>query len=456
MRKRNDGQGPNLSNAASPVIGPRATLGARHAIAICVGIVIGAGIFRTPALVAGASGSEAIFLATWAVGGLLSIVGALCYAELAAAFPSAGGDYNFLRRAFGWRVGFVYAWARLSVIQTGSLALLAFVFGDYMSALLPIGAFGPALYAAAVVIALTALNWIGIRQGAGTQIWLTLLEVAGLAAVIVAGLLIAPPAAVTAAAPGESALGLVMVFVLLTYGGWSETVYVSAELRDARRRIAWVLVASLLIVTALYLLVNLAFLRGLGLGGIAGSDAVAAELMRRAFGPAGAAAISLIVAIAALTSANATAITGARTAFAVGRTFPALGWLGKWSAGRDTPGNALLAQGGIALLLVLAGAFARDGFQLAVEYTAPVFWLFFLLVGLSLFVLRWREPDVERPFRVPLYPVLPIIFCATSSYLLYSSVAYTGASAWVGVAVLAAGALMLLVMRPSTTEEPLT
>lgn len=422
-------------------------------IAVCVGIVIGAGIFRTPSLVAGASGSETIFLLTWLAGGALSIIGALCYAELAAAWPNAGGDYHFLGRAFGWRLAFVYAWARMSVIQTGSLALLSFVFGDYMNQLLSLGPNGPAIYAAAIVVGLTALNWIGVRQGAGAQLWLTVLEVAGLMAVIVAGLLIAPPAAVEASVRSESALGLVMVFVLLTYGGWSEAVYLSAELRGARRRIAWALVASLVIVTLLYVLANLAFLRALGLSGTAGSDAVAAELMRGAFGPAGAAAISLIVAISALTSANATAITGARTAFAVGRNFSALGWLGQWSGERDTPGNALLAQGGIALLLVLAGAFALDGFRLAVEYTAPVFWLFFLLVGISLFVLRIREPDADRPFRVPFYPFLPAVFCATSAYLLYSSVAYTGASAWVGVAVLAVGGLMLLVIRPTSTEE---
>lgn len=425
----------------------------RHVIAVCVGIVIGAGIFRTPSLVAGASGSEAVFLLTWLAGGALSIIGALCYAELAAAWPNAGGDYHFLGRAFGWRLAFVYAWARMSVIQTGSLALLSFVFGDYMNQLLPLGPNGPAIYAAAIVVGLTALNWIGVRQGAGAQLWLTVLEVAGLMAVIVAGLLIVPPAAAEASVRSESALGLVMVFVLLTYGGWSEAVYLSAELRGARRRIAWALVASLLIVTVIYVLANLAFLRALGLSGTAESDAVAAELMRGAFGPGGAAAISLIVAISALTSANATAITGARTAFAVGRSFSALGWLGQWSGERDTPGNALLAQGGIALLLVLAGAFAPDGFRLAVEYTAPVFWLFFLLVGISLFVLRIREPDADRPFRVPFYPVLPAVFCATSAYLLYSSVAYTGASAWVGVAVLAVGGLMLLVIRPTSTEE---
>jgi amino acid transporter len=170
--------------------------------------------------------------------------------------------------------------------------------------------------------------------------------------------------------------------------------------------------------------------------------------MRRALGGPGAVAIGLIVAVAALSSANATLITGARTSCALGRSVPALRWLGLWDTSRNTPGHAVIVQGLVALALVIAGAFARDGFQLAVEYTAPVFWLFMLLIGLSLFVLRVRDPAAERPVRVPLYPVLPAIFCATNAYLLYSSLAYTGVGAMAGVAVLATGLLLLLVLRP--------
>ena len=433
--------------------GPRPTLGVRHAVALCVGIVVGAGIFRTPSMVAEAAGDPVSFLLVWLAGGVLSIVGALCYAELAAAWPSAGGDYHFLERAFGPRVGFLYAWARLSVIQTGSLALLAFVFGDYAATLVDLGPTGPALFAGAVVIALTALNWIGIRAGAGAQAWLTTLEVGGVLAVALAGLWFAPVEPDLTQTSDGGAIGLAMVFVLLTFGGWSEAVYVSAELRNARRRIASVLVASVVLVTLLYLLVNWAYVSALGMAGLAQADAPAAELMQIAFGPTGAVAISMIVALAALTSANATAITGARTAWALGRSVPALGWLGRWHGGRNTPANALLAQGAIALLLVIGGGFARDGFRVAVEYTAPVFWLFFFLVGVALFVLRRREPQADRPFRVPLYPLTPLIFCATSLFLLYSSLAYTGAGALFGVGVLALGGVLLLFFRPSSLPK---
>ena len=446
---------------ASPVAsvaaeGPRPQLRTRDGVAITVGIVLGAGIFRTPSLVAEGVSSGAMLMLVWAAGALVALIGALCYAELASTYPHAGGDYHFLRRAFGGRLAFLYAWARLTVIQTGSVVILAYVFGDYLSQVAPLGPHSSALYAALAVAGITLINWLGVRQGTFTQNWLTVVEIAGLALVIAAGLLLAPAAAPTppAAASEGSAFGLVMVFVLLTYGGWNEAAYVSAELRDGRRRMARMLVLSIGLIAVLYLLANLAYLRALGLGGMASSEAVAADVIRAAFGRGGAAVIAITVAIAALTSANATVVTGARSAYALGQDVPALGFLGHWDDASGSPRNAFLVQGLIALLLVLAGAFARNGFELAVEYTAPVFWLFFLLVGVALFVLRRRSPDAVRPFRVPLYPVLPLIFCAVNAYLLWSSLAYTGWGALVGVAVLATGAVLIPLLNPASVKEP--
>lgn len=436
---------------------PRPVLGRREAFAITIGIVVGAGIFRTPSLVAGASSGEAAMLLAWVVGGALSLVGALCYAELASTYPQAGGDYAYLRRAYGPRPAFLYAWARLAVIQTGSIVLLAYVVGDYARQILDLGPWSPALYAAATVLLLTALNWLGVRQGTGLQTVLTVLEVLGLGLVIVAGLLLAPGGADVPlpVAGGDGSLGLVLVFVLLTYGGWNEAVYLSAEVRDARRWMPRILGLSLIAIAALYVLANLAYLRALGMGGMAASDAVAADTMRAAFGGPGATVMSAIVVVAALTSANATLITGARSVYAVGRDFRALAAVGRWDARHGSPRAAVLVQGGLSLALVALAATAPDGFRLAVEYTAPVFWLFFLLVGVALFVLRRREPRVPRPFRVPLYPLLPLLFCGTSAFLLYSSLAYTGLGALVGVAVLAAGAALLPFLQPSPPEpEP--
>jgi amino acid transporter len=244
-----------------------------------------------------------------------------------------------------------------------------------------------------------------------------------------------------------------MVFVLLTYGGWNEAAFVSAELRDVRRNMMRALFLSLLIITILYVVINFAYLRALGLAGVGASQLVAADVMRRAFGEGGAGLISVLVAISALTSANATVFTGGRSSYAFGQDFPVFGYLGQWSSRTGTPFNALLVQGVVALVLVVLGVFTRRGFETIVEYTAPVFWFFFMVTGVTLFVLRRKEPRRERPFGVPLYPVTPMLFCLTSAYLLYSSLAYTGIGALIGVAVLAVGAVILLFVRPGETAQ---
>jgi amino acid transporter len=422
------------------------TLSLKDAVAITIGIVVGAGIFRTPSLVAANAGSESAVLLIWLVGGAVTLIGALCYAELATAYPHPGGDYHYLTRAYGKPLAFLYAWSRITVVQTGSVALLAFVFGDYASQLFSLGEHSASIYAVLIVVGLTGLNVAGVRQGSRTQNWLTSVEVLSLLLVIIAGLAltVAPNAPAAAAQPAGgqapgAALGLALVFVLLTYGGWNEAVYVSAEVKGSRRNVARALLLSIGVITGLYMLVNWAYLRGLGLEGLAGSEAAAADLMRRAAGEGGARFVSLLVAVSALTSANATIITGARTNYALGRDFRLFDFLGRWHESANTPT--------IALVLVFAGSQAREGFATMVEYSAPVFWLFFFLAGLSLIILRIREPEVERPFRVPLYPLTPLLFCAACFYMLQSSLAYTGAGALAGVLVLLTGVPVLLLAR---------
>src|SRR5690606_29354029 len=248
---------------------PRPVLTRWHAVAIIVGIVVGAGIFKAPAMVASFAGSPAWMFGAWLLGGLVSIVGAIVYAELATACPHAGGDYHFLHRAYGRTVSFLFAWARLSVIATGSIVLLAFVFGDYMQELLPLGEAGPAWYAAAAILVLTWVNLRGARVGASAQGWLTVLEVAGLLLVVVAGLWLVMggegPAADPSPAgpPGAAAFGMAMVFVLLTFGGWNEAAYISAELENPRRNMLAALLVSIILITVLFLLVNWAYWQGL-------------------------------------------------------------------------------------------------------------------------------------------------------------------------------------------------
>lgn len=201
------------------------------------------------------------------------------------------------------------------------------------------------------------------------------------------------------------------------------------------------LVLSLALVTCLYLAINYAYVRGLGFQGVAKSDTVASDLMKVYFGATGANLISAIVCLAALTSINATVIAGARSNYALGRDWPLFGWMGRWDDRTDAPRNSLYVQGVFALLLVVAGAFT-DQVKTMIEYTSPVFWFFFMMVGVGLFVLRVRDPGTPRPFKVPLYPLTPVIFVLTCAYLLYSSLAYVKGGAWAGVGVLAVGLVL--------------
>lgn len=430
---------------------PRTTISVLDGVAMVVGVVIGIGIFKTPQLVALNVGSEFAFLGLWIIGGLATLIGALVYAELAAAYPSTGGEYHFLRRAFGFKVAVLFAWARISIIQTGAIAAVAFVFGDYANGIVPLGPYGSAVYAGLSVLILTLVNLSGTRPTKTAQIALTALSFVAILAVAVAGLLLPPPplAAAVGPAPASTAAGLALVFILLTYGGWNEAAYLSAEMRDSRRDIVKVLVLGVLALIVLYVLVNMAYLRVLGLAGLRQSEIAAADLMRHMLGGGGALVLSVVICVEALSTINATIFTGARVYHALGRDLSLFQRIGVWSERGSAPANAILLQGGITCALILFGALMRDGFKVMVEYTAPVFWFFLLLVGFSLFVLRHRDPDRERPFTVPLYPVLPALFCLTCAFLLYSSLAYTGRGALVGLAVLAAGLPLLFLRRPA-------
>jgi amino acid transporter len=432
--------------------GPRRHVSELYVAMLAVAMVVGSGIFKSPSLVAAnAETTEYLFLA-WAIGGAVSLVGALCYAELTTAFPDAGGDYHVLKRAFGRTFAFLFAWSRFAVINTGSIALLGFVFGDYMSVVLPLGPFSSAIYAAAAVAGLVWLNLRPMKGGSVGDFAMTGLEVAGVLMIAGAGVWIAlsgiapltdSPAA---SGPPPAGFGYALVFALLAYGGWNEIATMSAEVRDAKRGMARALILAVVLITALYLIVAWAFWRGLGIPALAESEAPAADLMARAFGEGAAWITALAIAIATFTSINVTIITGGRITFAAARDYKALQRLGTWDEAGAIPRGAYVAQGVVALALVLFGAL-YDGFVTLVDYTAPIYWLFMTGAGAALIALRLKEPATDRPFRVPLYPVLPILFVLAAAAMTYSALAYVKEGALLGVAVLAAGGLVHLWLR---------
>jgi amino acid transporter len=412
------------------------------AIAVIIGIVVGIGVFRLPSMVAQNAASELHYLGFWLAGGLISIMGALCYAELASARPDAGGEYHFLSTAYGPAVGFLFSWGRLAIIQTGSIALASFILGDYASVIYNIGPYSSSIYAASTIIILTGLNICGTHPSKNTQTVLTSLIVILLFSAGLAGFFTSASAPATPPSNiGSSSAGAAMIFVLLTYGGWNEGVYLSAELKDVRKNISRVLLAGICCITLLYLLINTAYIQVLGLETLRNSDVIGVALSNQLIGSGGSFVMAVIVIISALSTANATIITGARTNYALGRDFKLLSFLGQWNKEYNAPINSLLAQGAIALALIVLGTITEEAVSTMVDYTAPVFWLFILLTTGSLFIFRNKdnEDHSDHFFKVPFYPITPILFMFVCLYLLYSSVVFTGSGALLGVGILLLG-----------------
>jgi amino acid transporter len=392
-------------------------------------------------------------------------MGALCYAELATAYPSEGGDFVYQTRAYGRWAGFLFGWSQVVIIRPGDIAMMAFVFARYGRTLwAPFGNVraDQTLYAAAAIVVLTTINCLGVRKGKWTQNVLTVVKVVGLLAIVAVGLLApltsgthAGPEPAVAAPAASVGLRLALILVLFTFGGWNEMAYVAAEVRKPKRNILRALVIGTVAVTALYVLVNAAFLSALGWARTATSQAVAVDTVARTLPGFAARAIGVLVCVSALGAANGLIFTGARISYALGREHAAFRPLGKWHGRSGSPVWALVAQGALALAIVaFAGSFIDT-----ILYTAPAVWLFFLATGLSVFVLRHRDPGTERPYKVTGYTFTASVFCASCAFMLYSCVSYALEEEPTGLRVVSwvlvvGGVVYLLTQRFAPKKEP--
>jgi amino acid transporter len=437
-----------------------AKLGLWDAVSIIVGIIIGVGIFETPASIFAALPSIWAALGVWVVGGLVALIGALCFAELATTYPRSGGEYVYLTRAFGPLAGFLFAWAQLTVIRPGSIGAVAYVFAFYADTMLGLQGHGIFLLASLSVITLTLINVLGVVLGAWTQNLLTAAKVLGLVALVVVGFACGSPDNLAGQAVPSSgswfsllaALATVMMAVLWTYSGWQEAAYVVAEIKDRRRSIPRALLLGTAAVTVIYVVVNAAYVYGLGFQAIQERQSTfAAGMLELGLPGLGAKAMAVLVIVSALGAINGMIFTTARIYAEFGLDHRLFSPLSHWSRRLGTPARALIVTGVITLVLIsgvslyewwnarnvpLLGASSvglmaapagpvgelttavaipaptSNTFNTMLEYTAAVFWFFFLLTSLAFFMLRRIDGDVYRPFRVPLYPYIPLIFCA--------------------------------------------
>jgi len=451
----------------------RTSLGFWDVVSLNIGIVIGASIFKVPGSVFELCGSPAAALALWGLGALLALAGALCYAELAAAYPAFGAEYVYLGRAYGHQIGFLFGWIQTFVILPTSVGAMAFVFAAYGGEVWPAVQSQPGLTAAAAIAGLSILQLIGFQVGRIAQNLLTGIKVLSLLGVVVCGLFLSPPVEVVAAVPSEkiswSGLGLALVFVFYAYGGWSDVARVTPEVRDCRRTMPRGLITGLSIIAVIYLLLNLSFLNSLGDDAVRHVTAPAAEVVRRTLGSRFSVLMSLVVMASALGAIHGMLFSGCRLLAAIGEDYRLFRKWNSWNA-RHVPVWALLTLSLISLattalvgtkigresidrfliLLRLAPADLEKyggGFEVLVTASSSVFWGFFLLSGLAVIVLRMRDPLRARPFRVPLYPVTPLIFIAICGYMLWSVGSYAGKLTLLMIPAILPGILLAFLQR---------
>jgi APA family basic amino acid/polyamine antiporter len=434
----------------------QARLGLWDAVSIIVGIIIGVGIFQNPSSIFKLAPGPWSALGIWALGGLLALVGAFCFAELASTYPRSGGEYVYLTRAFGPLVGFLFAWAQLAVIRPGSVGALAYLVGLYGAQLLQLGLWETLFLAVSSVVLLTVINVLGVTLGKNTQNLLTTSKLLGLAAIVVVGFGWGKSGDAIAGAGfvgHDGWFASAMILVLWTYAGWNEAAYIVAEVKNGRRNIPLALILGTTAVMIIYLAINAAFVLALGFQGAKG-ETVPAQVLELAWGGFGANAISILIMVSSLGAINGMIFTTARIYSEFGADHRLFQPLSRWSRRWGTPVRALVTQGALTLgFLVGVSAWVSlnsqgnpqmkiaDGFDEMIYMTAAVFWLFFLLTGISLFVLRAKDPDQARPFRVPGYPVIPLVFCLSSAYMVYGAIDFRPWESLIALGILLLGVL---------------
>ncbi|HAA68305.1 MAG TPA: amino acid permease [Planctomycetaceae bacterium] len=447
------------SIAAETASGPRRQLSLLDSTCIIVGIIIGSGIYELTPLIASNVSSPGMLLGVWLSGGVVAFAGALCYAELATAYPRSGGDYVFLSRAYGSRFAFLFAWAEFWIVRPGNIGMISYVFGRYAQQIWPLESVvseevAITGFACTAIVLLSAMNLWGIRAGTRTQNTLTVLKVLGLLGICVLGLSsvgLRPDenVASTTASASQANFPMALLFVLFCFGGWNEMSYVAAEVRNPEANIVRALLLGTCSTLLVYLVVNLAFLKSMGLPGMTASAALATDVVRPRLGEYAARAISLLICLTCLGAINGMLFTGSRIYYAVGTEHAWFSWLGRWQHRFGGPVRALLLQsfGTLALVITASAISPGGGFETLFLFSAPVYWGFAIFVALALFILRIRNPNSAHVHRVWLFPIPPLIFLGSACYLAYSGLTYAIAheelrlSLW-AVAILVVGAVV--------------
>ncbi len=423
-------------------------LGLFSATMLVIGGIIGSGIFLNPAVVAARVRTPGLTLGVWGLGALVALIGAFVFAELGRRRPLAGGGYAYLREAFGPLAGFLYAWALLLAIATGAAAAVAMTFAGYAVDLLGWPATRQQPVAALAIVVLTAVNLVGVRPAAWTQNLFTVLKLLAIVILIGAALLIHGEAATVVALPRLEepvvlAIGGALVPVLFAFGGWQQTNFVAEELVDPERNLPRALVVGVSCVAVAYLLVNVAYLKALGVAGLAGSIAPAAETMASATGEGGRRLIAAGIVASTFGFLNLVILVSPRVYQAMARDGLFFRSFARLHPRWRTPVVAILFQGAWAIVLLYSGTYGQ-----LLDWVVFADWIFFGLTAASLFALRRHDGDRPISFRVPLHPWTTLLFIAAAAYVvLVGSVVSNPGNALRGTLLLLAGIPVFLYWR---------
>jgi APA family basic amino acid/polyamine antiporter len=411
-------------------------LGLIDAVSIVTGTIIGAGIFLVPNLVARNLPSPALILAVWIFTGVLSFFGALAYAELGAMIPATGGQYVYLRETYGALPAFLCGWTYFFVVLSASLGWIGITFANYLSYFRPMGPVAQKAVAVALIGVVTFINYRGVQAGAMTQKFFTAMKLTGLLILIVSAFLAAPHAPAPAPAGGISAslFGVAMISCVLSYDGWVALSFVAGEVRNPKRNLTLAVALGLGIATAVYVLANAAYLRVLSVGEIAASDRVGALAAERAMGPIGGAVVSLTILLSIAGGANGWAMTAPRIYYAQARDGLFFRRFGTVHPRYQTPAFSIVVFGVWSALVALTGTY-----ETLASYAMFAAWFFYGLTAVGVLLLRRREPDRPRPYRMPGYPVTLLLFVAVAAGFVINTFIATPGPAIVGSLLIAAG-----------------
>jgi APA family basic amino acid/polyamine antiporter len=436
---------------------PKRTLGSFDAVLIVTGAIIGAGIFMNPAESARHLQTPAQLLFVWGLGGLVALLGAVCFAELGAMFSESGGQYVYLERAFSRWLGFLFGWTLFSTIQTGALAAVAYTCSRFIGQFVPMSGPATVLLAAALILVLSFINYLGIRPGSIVQNVFNSLKILALAALIAVGLFAPAPRAFSLGAvfPGGvslrvlSLMGLALMPALFSYGGWQNLNFVGGEVKNPSRTIPLAILSGVLLVVAVYMLSNVVYVRALPLDGISGSTKLASDAVAALVGPWGARFIALAIIVSTFGFLSVVILTGPRVYAAMAQEGVFLRFAGRLHPRYQTPYYAILLQALWACGLLFSKSYGQ-----LLEYVTFGDWIFFALTASGLIVLRRTRPDAPRPYRAWGYPVVPVLFLLISAAVVINVFLMSLGKSLIGLLIILAGLPLYFLSRRAAGETP--